>query len=135
MILSPFDEERSIKINTHCGMRAKIPSQFSLSVFNTAANKNVAGERTTCRSIKVKTGEMYSSKVHTLSYYECRDFEQSIGLDVVFALINVKYSRRHLKIKKNDRGHAVKQLDEALRYKPESSGFDSRRGHWNFSLN
>ena len=26
-------------------------------------------------------------------------------------------------------GHEVAQLVEALRYKPESSGFDSQRGH------
>jgi hypothetical protein len=30
-------------------------------------------------------------------------------------------------------GHAVAQLVEALRYKPEGCGFDSRRCHWNFS--
>jgi hypothetical protein len=29
---------------------------------------------------------------------------------------------------------AVAQLVEALRYKPEGRGFDSRRRHWNFSL-
>ena len=29
-------------------------------------------------------------------------------------------------------GHAVAQLVEALRYKPESGGFDSRWGHWIF---
>jgi hypothetical protein len=96
------------------------------------ANKNVSGERTTCRSIKDETGEMYSSEVHTLSHYKYRDVEQRIGLDVVFALINVKYSRRRLKTKKKDRVYAVAQLDEALRYKPESSGFDSRSGQWNF---
>jgi hypothetical protein len=28
----------------------------------------------------------------------------------------------------------VVQLDEALRYKPEDRGFDSRWCHWNFSL-
>jgi hypothetical protein len=28
----------------------------------------------------------------------------------------------------------VAQLVEALRYKPESRGFDSRWCHWNFSL-
>jgi hypothetical protein len=28
----------------------------------------------------------------------------------------------------------VAQLVEALRYKPEVRGFDSRWGHWNFSL-
>jgi hypothetical protein len=104
-------------------------------VFKTVANKDVSGERTACRSDKNKTGERYSSKVLTLSYYECRDFEQRIGLEVVFALINVKNSRRHLKTKEKDRGYAVAQLDEALRYKPESSGFDSRGDHWNFLLN
>jgi hypothetical protein len=29
---------------------------------------------------------------------------------------------------------AVVQLVEALRYKPEGHDFDSRWGHWNFSL-
>jgi hypothetical protein len=32
------------------------------------------------------------------------------------------------------RGVAVAQLVEALRYKPERRGFDSRWCHWNFSL-
>jgi len=31
-------------------------------------------------------------------------------------------------------GHAVAQLVEALRYKPEGRGFDSRWCHWFFSL-
>jgi len=31
-------------------------------------------------------------------------------------------------------GHAVAQLVEALRYKPEGRGFGSRWCHWNFSL-
>ena len=31
-------------------------------------------------------------------------------------------------------GHAVAQLVEALRYKPEGRRFDSRWCHWNFSL-
>ena len=31
-------------------------------------------------------------------------------------------------------GHSVAQLVEALRYKPESRGFDSRWCHWNFSI-
>ena len=31
-------------------------------------------------------------------------------------------------------GHAVAQLVEALRCKPEGRGFDSRWCHWNFSL-
>ena len=32
------------------------------------------------------------------------------------------------------RGTAVAQLVEALRYKSEGRGFDSRWCHWNFSL-
>ena len=32
------------------------------------------------------------------------------------------------------KGHAVAQLVEALCYKPEGHGFDSRWCHWNFSL-
>jgi len=31
-------------------------------------------------------------------------------------------------------GHVVAQMIEALRYKPEGRGFDSRWCHWNFSL-
>ena len=31
-------------------------------------------------------------------------------------------------------GYAVAQLVEALRYKPEGRGFDSRWCHWYFSL-
>jgi hypothetical protein len=31
-------------------------------------------------------------------------------------------------------GHAVAHLVEALRYKPEYLGLDSRYGHWNVSL-
>jgi hypothetical protein len=31
-------------------------------------------------------------------------------------------------------GYAVAQLVEALRYKPEGRGFDSRRSHWYFSV-
>ena len=31
-------------------------------------------------------------------------------------------------------GHAVTQMVEALRYKSEGRGFDSRWSHWNFSL-
>ena len=31
--------------------------------------------------------------------------------------------------------YGVAQLVESLHYKPEGGGFDSRRCHWNFSLN
>ena len=43
--------------------------------------------------------------------------------------------QRHRKTKYNMSGeHAVVQLVETLRYKPEGRGFDSRWYHWNFSL-
>jgi hypothetical protein len=32
------------------------------------------------------------------------------------------------------KGHAVAQMVEALRYKPEGCGFDCRLGRWDFSL-
>jgi hypothetical protein len=32
------------------------------------------------------------------------------------------------------RGHAVAELVEALFYKPEGRGFESRLGHWIFQL-
>ena len=35
---------------------------------------------------------------------------------------------------RNKMGYAVTQLAEALRYKLEGRGFDSRCCHWNFSL-
>jgi len=59
------------------------------------ANKNVSGERTIVGVSKTRLEKLCSSKVHTLPHYECRDFEQRVDLDVVFALINAKYSRRH----------------------------------------
>jgi hypothetical protein len=34
----------------------------------------------------------------------------------------------------NKRGHAVAQLVEALRHKPEGRGFDSQWCQWNFSF-
>jgi len=39
-----------------------------------------------------------------------------------------------LSINKMYQGHAVVQLVETLRYKPEDDGFDSQRCNWNFSL-
>jgi hypothetical protein len=44
-------------------------------------------------------------------------------------LVSVKFSDYKLM-----RGHAVAQVVEALRYKPEGRGFDSQWCHWNFSL-
>ena len=43
-------------------------------------------------------------------------------------------TKRILELNYCTTGHAVAQLVEALRYKPEGCGFDSRWCHWNFSL-
>ena len=45
-----------------------------------------------------------------------------------------KYHKSLCHVLRNRRGHAVAQLVEALRYKSEGRGFDSRWCHWNFSL-
>jgi hypothetical protein len=45
-------------------------------------------------------------------------------IEIIF---NIRYSILHLR-------YAVAQLVEALRYKPEGRGFDSRRSYWNFSV-
>ena len=44
-------------------------------------------------------------------------------------IIRVLYHIIHIYV-----GHAVAQLVETLRYKPEGRGFDSRWCHWNFLL-
>jgi hypothetical protein len=43
------------------------------------------------------------------------------------------YARSFI-LAKGEGWHAVAQLVEALRYKPEGRGIDSRWCHWNFSL-
>ena len=43
-------------------------------------------------------------------------------------------TRTSLGIGRCTTGHAVTQLAEALRYKPEGCGFDSRWVYWDFSL-
>ena len=49
----------------------------------------------------------------------------SVTTEKRFQIIHVPSSKR---------GHAVAQLVEALRYKPEGREFDSRWCHWNFAL-
>jgi hypothetical protein len=53
----------------------------------------------------------------------------------VFCAVRVisKESRR-LVLPITSWGHAVAQLVEALCYKPEGRGFDSRRGHWTYAI-
>ena len=52
------------------------------------------------------------------------------GICSVLILCVLPYNR----VQNNNIGHAVAQLVEALRYKPEGRGFDSRWCHWIFSL-
>jgi len=50
------------------------------------------------------------------------------------AMLHVRAANLDLCVSKHQAGHAVAQLFEALHYKPEGRGFDSRWCHWNFSL-
>ena len=63
---------------------------------------------------------------------------------VLFSGVTSDYIKTRINFKKNVKinfypvllnfwGHAVAQLVEALRYKSEGRGLDSRRCHWNFS--
>ena len=52
----------------------------------------------------------------------CKNADGLFAVSYEFRLLQVKW------------GHAVAQLVEALRYKPEGRGFESRWCHWNFSL-
>jgi hypothetical protein len=53
-------------------------------------------------------------------YYESNQKDATIQVNLLFLV--------------NSTGHAVAQLVEAMRYKSEGRGFDSRWCHWNFSL-
>jgi hypothetical protein len=54
--------------------------------------------------------------------------------DRLSALTDSPQSLTFNNLNKRNWGHAVAQLVEALRYKSEGRGFDSRWCHWNFSL-
>jgi hypothetical protein len=56
------------------------------------------------------------------------------SLVIIYQSIRHKHHHRRLKFQPTITGHAVAQLFEAPRYKPEGRGFDSRWCHWNFSL-
>jgi len=69
------------------------------------------------------------------------EFMSASEFTVIRELINILtgylYTSTNQVILKSIRinvGHAVTQMVEALRYKPEGRGFDSRCCHWNFSL-
>jgi hypothetical protein len=51
-----------------------------------------------------------------------------------YVIITYKSSRPFLDMAYLIEGHALAQLVEALRYKSEGRGFDSRLYHWNLSL-
>jgi len=56
--------------------------------------------------------------------------ESVTSCTVILQYISVKFTCVYC----TERGHAVAQLVEALRYKSEGRGFDSRWSHWNVSL-
>jgi hypothetical protein len=60
-----------------------------------------------------------------------RKIEVVLGEDQ-FGFRRGKRTRDTIEMLRIIKGHAVAQLVEALRYKPEGRGFDSRWYHWNF---
>jgi hypothetical protein len=75
-----------------------------------------------------ETDERLPQTVHSkwiLTYVMTRFGDTSMGLSAARF-----YHSRRLHVTK----HAIAQLVEALRYKPEGRGFDSRWCNWNFSL-
>jgi len=67
----------------------------------------------------------------------------SFGLQTIFSLDSVSFHSTHGVVNVGRLyfnflhvlcGHAVAQLVQALRYKPEGRGYDSRWCHWDFSL-
>ena len=67
-------------------------------------------------------GFFFENRLHWQSEVENK-FLQTDVLGCLFIYVQIKHW-----------GHAVTQLVEALRYKSESRGFDSRWRHWNFTL-
>ena len=55
-------------------------------------------------------------------------FQISIIIIIIITIINIS------DVTLPQLGYAVAQLVDALRYKPEGRGFDSRWCHWKFSL-
>ena len=58
------------------------------------------------------------------------DFDMLLNFIVVYNFIVVDIEGSYISYV----GYAVAQLVEALHYKPEGRGFDSRWCQWNFSL-
>ena len=68
----------------------------------------------------------YEERSNVCSYTNVTDqWMRNLWVDRITAVGNLLSTRLCL---------AVAQLLEALRYKSEGRGFDSRRCHWNFSL-
>jgi hypothetical protein len=57
-----------------------------------------------------------------------------VGIEVDEVVLGMVSAQRVRLFPVSITGHAVAQLAEALRYKPESHGFDYRWCHLNFSL-
>jgi hypothetical protein len=60
--------------------------------------------------------------------------ERKERLDKIFSTTSLGMPSAVLNVLQKFFGYAVAQLVEALRYKPEGRGLDSRSSHWNFSV-
>jgi len=73
-------------------------------------------------------GIILENRTNSLSLTNLKDSKSQLEAPAVFShlMTEIKYATLTLK-------HAVAQLVEAPRYKPEGHGFDSRWPYWNFS--
>jgi hypothetical protein len=76
-----------------------------------------------------------TSRCAGLHFYSCKRIAKILFLFNVHRLLNFTVTCLKFVLKLTTYlGYAVVQLVEALRYKSEGRGFDSRWCHWNFSL-
>jgi hypothetical protein len=87
-----------------------------------------------------KTGDHVVTSGYVLTYSHALMVSQEKGLVIAVGrggandAIIIIISSSSSSISSSSRGYMVAQLIEALRYKPEGRGFDSRWSHWNFSV-
>jgi len=78
--------------------------------------------------------QLLTYSVHTVIARSLEDDQFTIDLSQSFTGLRNERFPEFIHVTFNTPGHAVAQLVEALHYKPEGRGFDTRWYHWIFSL-
>ena len=126
----PEGKQGSLLYNmSFCSWQLPLPALFNIIATNSPAIITLCSPITLCLyiylSVSPFVGFTQANESATVSYihvpYWHRLFETVADFTYPFSITS--YPR-----------HAVAQLVEALRYKPEGRGFNSQWCHWNFSL-